>query len=143
MAKSQENLRNRELAMIHIAKVQLGMDDETYRSMLFTVARVNSAKELDFKGRKDVLDHLKSRGFNSTPARGAKSNRPLASDPVSKKIRKLWILLAQAGAINDSSEKALNSFVKKHTGIDSLDWLDSHQAHQVIEVLKKWLSRYE
>lgn len=54
--------RNRELAAIHCAKKDLGLDDETYRDMLFTVARVRSAGDLDWTGRKRVLDHLKSRG---------------------------------------------------------------------------------
>ena len=54
--------RNSQIATIKIAAKQLGMDDETYRAMLFTVARVNSATELDWAGRKQVIDHLKSRG---------------------------------------------------------------------------------
>lgn len=57
------NTRNPELAKIHIAKQQLGLDDETYRSMLWTVARVRSAADLDHAGRQAVLDHLKARGF--------------------------------------------------------------------------------
>ena len=56
------DLRKRELAQIHIAKSQLGMEDETYRAMLWTVARVKSAADLDWTGRKRVLEHLKSRG---------------------------------------------------------------------------------
>lgn len=56
------DLRKRELAQIHIAKGQLGMDEETYRAMLWTVARVKSAADLDWTGRKRVLEHFKARG---------------------------------------------------------------------------------
>lgn len=56
------DLRNRELAQIHIAKTQLGMEDETYRAMLWTVARVKSAADLDWTGRKRVLEHMKACG---------------------------------------------------------------------------------
>ena len=50
--RSGPAVRTRELAQIHIARQQLGMDDETYRSVLWTVARVRSAADLDWSGRK-------------------------------------------------------------------------------------------
>jgi phage gp16-like protein len=53
--------RRRELAQIHIAKAQLGLDEETYRSMLWTVGRVRSAADLDYAGRNAVLEHRKAR----------------------------------------------------------------------------------
>lgn len=59
----QQNQRTRELAAIHAAKRDLGMEDDTYRDMLWTVARVRSAKDLDFAGRKKVLDHMKACGW--------------------------------------------------------------------------------
>lgn len=63
----QVDIKRREITLIHIAKQQLGMDDETYRAMLWSVARVKSSTELDFAGRKKVLDHLKACGW--TPSR--------------------------------------------------------------------------
>ncbi|MBP6636054.1 MAG: regulatory protein GemA [Sulfuritalea sp.] len=54
--------RNGELAMIHMAKAQLGLDDATYRDMLWTLAQVRSSAALDHAGRRKVLEHLKSRG---------------------------------------------------------------------------------
>jgi phage gp16-like protein len=64
-----ENARRRELAMIHIAKDQLGMADEAYRAVLWTIARVDSAADLDWAGRKQLLDHLKKCGFKPTAPR--------------------------------------------------------------------------
>ena len=58
-ARSAQSIRNGELAQIHLAKQQLGMDDESYRNVLWTVARVKSAADLDWSGRKRVLDHMK------------------------------------------------------------------------------------
>lgn len=57
--------RNADLAKIHIARKQLGMDEDTYRAVLWTVARVRSAKDLDDAGRHAVLDHLRARGFKA------------------------------------------------------------------------------
>ncbi|MCX7172447.1 MAG: regulatory protein GemA, partial [Proteobacteria bacterium] len=62
MAAKPKSTRNSELAAIHCAKKDLGLDDETYRDMLFTIARVRSAGDLDWTGRKRVMEHLKSRG---------------------------------------------------------------------------------
>lgn len=63
--RTQIDQRTAELGKIHIAKKQLGMDDETYRDMLFTIARVRSAADLDHAGRRKVLDHMKALGFKA------------------------------------------------------------------------------
>lgn len=60
--------RRREIKLIHVGWQQLAMHDKSldeaaYRAMLWSVARVKSSKELDFAGRKKVLDHLKACGF--------------------------------------------------------------------------------
>lgn len=62
MTKAAKSPRARDLAAIHATVKQLGMDDDTYRDMLWTVARVRSAKDLDFVGRKRVLEHLSAIG---------------------------------------------------------------------------------
>lgn len=134
------DIRRREMAQIHIAKAQLGLDDETYRSMLWSIARVRSSKDLDWTGRKKVLDHLKQCGFKVKPGKAAKT-RVLASDDQSRKIRALWLELAQAGAVRDPSETALASFVRRHTGVEALQWLSGPQASRMIEHLKRWRAR--
>jgi len=141
MANPADTLRRNELAMIHIAKKDLGLDDETYKALLFTVARVHSSKDLDFHGRKRVLQHFKSRGWKNKPATKAKTTRPLASDQQSKMIRALWLDLHKLGAVADPSEAALASYVKRITSVDALQWLTSAQASRVIETLKKWQDR--
>ena len=76
--KTAQEIRNRELAQIHIARQQLGMDDETYRNVLWTVARVRSSKDLDWSGRKRVLDHMKACGFKVRSNRLPTAHKPLA-----------------------------------------------------------------
>ena len=132
------DIRNRELAQIHIAKAALGLDEETYRDMLWTVARVRTAAELDWGGRKRVLEHLKACGWNNRPA---KQSRPLAGDPQSKMIRALWLDLHETGAVRDASEQALASYVRRITKKDALQWLTVKESRRVIETLKQWLAR--
>lgn len=59
--------RNKELAAIHTAKRDLGMADDAYRDILWSVARVRSAKDLDHAGRMKVLDHFKACGWKPKP----------------------------------------------------------------------------
>ena len=134
-------LRKREITLIHIAKQQLGLDDETYRAMLWAVACVKSSAALDWAGRKKVLDHLKSCGFKVTASKTRPQSRALADDPQSKKIRELWLVLHEKGKVRNPAESALAAFVKRQTGRDALQWLSMGEASKVIEELKKWLAR--
>jgi phage gp16-like protein len=135
--------RRKDLAMIHMAAAQIGMDtkdaseDSEYRSMLWSVARVRSSSALDWQGRKKVLDHLEACGFKRTKPQP----RKLADDPQSKKMRALWLELHTAGKVRNPSESALAAFVKRQTGRDALQWLNSTESSAVIEELKKWLAR--
>ncbi len=125
--------RRRDLAAIHVAKKELGLDDGTYREMLWSMARVRSAGDLDFEGRRAVLKHLRDRGF--------KRSRPQAQDPLSRKIRALWLNLKGMGELRDPSEQALARYVEHQTGVKALQWLSSDQASTVIESLKAWARR--
>lgn len=129
--------QKREIQLIKIAQKQLGMDDETYRAMLWSVARVKSCTELDFAGRKKVLDHMQACGFKRTKPQP----RKLADDPQSKMIRALWLQLHEAGKVRNPSESALAAFCKRQTGCDDLHWLNGKKASALIEELKQWLAR--
>lgn len=93
--------RTRELAAIHVAKKQLGLDDDTYRAMLWTLERVSSAADLDHAGRQRVLEHLRSRGFARSPSAPARSTdhgrKPHVAPDRQPLIDKLEALLAGAG----------------------------------------------
>lgn len=136
-------IRKRELAQIHVAKSQLGIDDDTYRAMLWTVAKVKSAADLDWAGRKKVIDHLKTKGFKIKRGNKVVGTRPLASDDQSKMIRALWLELHEYGYVENPAESALATFVKRMTDVDALQWLNSMQASKVIEELKRWRWRDE
>lgn len=127
-----------QLAQIHIAKKDLGLDDETYRAMLWTYARVHSSAELDHAGRAKVLDHLKSLGWKS--GRKQRNKKP-TNDPRYGLIRELWLELHANGVVNDPSEQATIRFIKNQTKIDSFEWLSTKQVSSLIERLKQWLKR--
>lgn len=126
--------RKRDLAQIHIAKAQLGLDEDTYRAMLFAIGRVASAADLDQAGRHRVLEHLRSRGFR--PA----AHKPLR-DPRQRKILALWLGLRDAGVLQVADDAALAHWIERQTGVARLEWLDTAQAQACIEALKAWLAR--
>ncbi len=137
MAVAQRDQRSRELAAIHTALRQLGLDDDTYRALLREQLQVGSAKDLDERGRHKLLDLLRERGFKQVPDR-----RPQGpGDPQTGKIYALWGELQRSGRLRDGSAKALRSFVHRMTGAHDPRWLDAMQANVVIEGLKAWLAR--
>lgn len=60
MSTARPDPRKREIQRIHILKSQLGLDDATYRGMLWSVATVDSSTQLDPHGRRQVIAHLEA-----------------------------------------------------------------------------------
>jgi phage gp16-like protein len=145
MDANKKMARTRLIRLIHVARRELEMDEDTYRIFLANLPGLDGAtscKDLAIPKLRLVLDAFKLRGFKVRPKAGASTNkRPLADDPQSKLIRHLWLKLHAAGAVRDPSEQALGAFVKAMTKVGALQWLSSYQASKVIEHLKSWLAR--
>ncbi len=137
--EAQERLRptRAQLAKIHIAKRDLGLTDEDYRAMLVKRFQVFSSADLTRIQASSFIIFLMGEGWREK----TRQRRTLARSPQSRKIRALWITLSQMGKVNDSSEKALASYVRRMTGVDALQWLSMEQAWRVIESLKAWQKR--
>lgn len=146
----QPSNRQRLIRLIHVAKRDLSLDDDTYRSILLRFGRKESSSDLTVPELEQVLEHLKRSGFKvrskGKPAKPkavkAKPSRPLAQDAESKKIRALWLFLHELGAVNNPSEEALASYVKRIAGVDALQWISGEQAERLIETMKKWAMRF-
>jgi phage gp16-like protein len=120
-----------DLALIHIAKHELGLDDATYRGVLWDRYHKDSAAELTDSEAADLIDLFRQKGW-----------RP-ASYGQRGLIRVLWHRLEAAGAIDHPGEKALAAFLEHTTGKDDLRRLTVQEASRVIERLKKWYARVE
>lgn len=124
--------RNGQLAQIHIAKKDLGLDDETYRAMLFTVARVRSSSELDHAGRAKVLDHLKSCGFKPKK-NGFKTQAPkTAGASKTALISKVGALLA----VLAKPWEYADGMAKKMFKVEKLIWCTPQQLHKLVAALE-------
>lgn len=133
--------KQRLIQLIHIARSDLQMDEDTYRQMLQGLTGKASTKGMDTTQLNSVLESMKKKGFRIKPAGKARSGLPMDTHPQSNKIRALWLEMAAAGVVRDSSEQALALWVKRETGISALRWLSNEQASSVIEKLKKWQRR--
>ena len=128
------------LAKIHIAKKQLGLDDDTYRDMLERVTSKRSSKGMNNKQHTAVLDEFKRLGWKSDFKR--KRGGGSLTGPYAKKLQALWIAGWNLGLVDNRKDAALIAFVKRQTGIQSMAWLrDPEDADKAVEALKKWLER--
>lgn len=126
--------RNNALAQIHIAKAQLGLDEGTYRAMLWGVARVKSARELDHAGRAKVLAHLKACGFKSASPKAPTPGRPKNIEsaergPMLQKIEAMLLDEGRAWAYADGIAKQMFQ-------IETVAFCAPHQLHKIVAAME-------
>ncbi|MEO0496287.1 MAG: regulatory protein GemA [Pseudomonadota bacterium] len=126
------------LATIHIAKRELGLDDDTYRDFLERETGKRSAKHLTHGERLKVVSAMERAGFKKS-SKGARIG--LEGD-YARLLQALWIDAWNLGLVRDRRDKALLAFVKRQTGIDHTKWVRSAKdATKAVEALKSWIAR--
>jgi phage gp16-like protein len=143
-----EKGRKRDLQMIHIARKDIAMTDDSYRSMLKRLTGLTTAADMVAHQRRKVIAEFCSFGWNPKGHRArvdAAGKAVPDSTPSGQqsKILALWEELADAGAVKDRSSHALSAYCLRMTLVARLEWLDSAQASRVIEALKQWIKRTE
>lgn len=127
----------RTRAVIQIARKQLSLDDDDYRSMLRREANVTSSSDLDDAGARRVMLWFENHGFKRETKPGTAGDRR----PIVKKARALWISLHQLDEVSNGSDRALDAFAKKTTGKETLRFCTNGEAAKVVEALKAWGDR--
>lgn len=143
-APTSKRRRIQLIQLIHVAKRDLQLDDQTYQAILQQYGTSSSSADLSIPTLEKVLEHMKRAGFkvrSKTKSKPEKS-RALAQDGESRKIRALWLFMHDLGIVRDASEKALASYVRRLTRVEALQWLSDEQTLLVIESLKKWAMRF-
>jgi phage gp16-like protein len=130
------------IAAIHVAKKQLGLDDDTYRAKLARITGKQSVKDMTEVERQQVLTVFRNEGFAPVPTARRANGRPKLSGRFAKKLQALWIAGWNLGVVRDRDDAALLAFVKRQTGIDHTRFLtNADDASRAIEALKSWLRR--
>jgi phage gp16-like protein len=128
------------IAAIHVAKKQLGLDDDTYRAKLTNITGKSSTAAMTEAERQKVLTVFRNEGFEPAPA--SKGKRKPLQGKFAKKMQALWIAGYNLGIVENRDDAALLAFVTRQTGLDHVRFLHhADDAKKAIEGLKKWLMR--
>ena len=134
MRKTQ---RQRDLAKIHIAKKQLGMDDATYREMLMRVAGVDSSAALTALGRGRVLDHLYRSGFKGARRKSTVRRAPSYPGRPGKVDRQLQLQKIEALlTVGAKPWEYAHALAKRICKVDRIEWVPDHLLYKIITALR-------
>jgi len=132
------------LKVIHVARKELGLDEDTYRALLQRVTGTASLRAMSEAQRAAVVKEMTRLGFK---VKVAGKKLPQSFKPWSRMIHALWKNCHQLGVIEDRSPAALRAFCKRfvahgHNGVVvDPDMLSYDQASPIIEALKKMEKR--
>lgn len=130
------------IAKVHVARKELGLDEDTYRGVLGEVTGHASAKDCDDAQLVAVLDHFKLRGFSAAPRKAGKTAATRRADhPSARKARALWISLYQLGVVRNASEQALEAFAARQLKCERMQWARQSDSFRLIEALKDMAER--
>ena len=132
-------LSKRQIALIHVAKSKLGIEDGVYRAILVNLCGVTSSTELDQAGFELLMGFFEYQGFKPMQRHGANyGRRPgMASYAQLELIRALWFEFTKG----QGTEDALNTWLEQCFKVSSLRFLTLDSARKVITALKAMKSR--
>lgn len=143
-ASGKSDSRKKLIGAVRAAAHRLRMDDDDRRAIQLEVTAVNgrpgkaSMADMDVRELGLVLDRL-----NRDQKGGYGSSNAFARSPHAAKVKALWWTCHWLGlnVADDPSDAALDGFVKRQTGLDSLRFLNHLSAPSVIEALKDIAAR--
>ncbi len=133
LSKSQNQI-------IHVAKGQLAMPDDTYRLILARLAGVTTSKDLDHDGFLTIMGYFEYLGFTPMRQDGPRygTRAGFASFAQIELIRELWREIHRASATDD---EALAGPLLKYQKISVMRFATASMAQKLITALKHWKAR--
>lgn len=126
--------RKRDLATIHIAKKDTQIADEVYRLKLQEIGGVESAADLDDKGRAKLISYFKTIGWQGSGTKGG-SKRPKRPTPAPENAalcRKIRAQLISLGRLPDTYADGIS---KQAFQVDFYEWCTPQQLHKLSAML--------
>lgn len=138
-SRSSAILPAKKIGLLHVARRQLGLDEDTYRDILREWGRVSSSAELDEDGFRAVMFRLERLGFRSTGSKRNFGNRHpnMATASQVALMRKLWSQYLP----DDEDERHLNAWLSKFHHVSALRFVSAEKAGAVITALKSMAAR--
>ena len=148
------SLTNAQKSLLHKAKADLGLNEDTYRDMLCNLVGVRSSLDMDQRGFETVMKHLADRGFKKSPGtheftgyvakkkkwdNGRGNLRGMATTAQLARIETDWDLMVWYWAPKGFGNKdlALRAFLQRVAKVSDLRFLSFAGAIQVITTMKK------
>jgi hypothetical protein len=114
------------------AAKQNGLDETGIRDIMASLTGTDTLKGHAPGIYRQAIDKM---GGTNKPA-------PKKAAPQLNKVRALWCAAYNLGIAQQRGDKAMNSFIKRQTGIDHANWVHSpDDFKKVIEALKAWMRR--
>ena len=135
------NNRQALLAKAHIAKKDLGLSDDVYRSVLGELFGVDSAGKLSIKQLEALIKHFEKLDWQQKP----KARKPSAGGGTRELLGKIEALLAELGNAEGRFVPWTypQAILKRQGGPERLEWATATQLRAVIAALHKRLKTLE
>lgn len=131
---AKKDPRRAQIAKIHLAATQLGLDDDLYRELLRRVTGKDSTVRMTVGERDQVISELRRLGFTGTKKTDGSAAFPGRPETVdgTPMLQKVEALLAEAGR---PWSYAL-AVAKRMFKVERLEWLTGDQLHRLIAALQ-------
>jgi len=132
------------IANQELSRTLAGWSEDSYRTVLKQYGAKEkagriSATTMTLAQLDEALKHFKRLGFVPKNKKLTKKNWRL---PRIAKLNAMWIALYERGAVDDKSEKAMQSWCKNNIkDLTALRWASSEQLNQAVEMLKLFQQR--
>lgn len=132
MKKPHERIGNVEKAIVHIAKAQLGLTEDEYRSALADVG-VATSKDLTFRQFEQLMEHFKAEGYRPLEQRRtAYVKAPAATWDREPMLKKIAGILGGLGF----QWRYADSIARRMFSVDSAMWCTPVQLHSIVAALE-------
>jgi hypothetical protein len=118
----KNKLDNKKLAVIHIVKKELGLSGSEYRKILRKIAGVDSAKGLDYKNFRKLMNYFVRSDYYRINAFGLTIKQKIYIEKLASDLG--W------------SDRHLRNFMNKYYGKSDVKKLTKIEASKLIESLK-------
>jgi phage gp16-like protein len=128
---------NKEKALIHVAKAQLGLSEAAYRDVLRSVG-VETSKDLTYALFDEVMQRLQACGFRAVERRRpAKRSRFAGGDTRRPLLGKIAAILLDTGL----TEAYADGMSRRMFGCDRYEWLTQDQLWRLAAALSIYQKR--
>ncbi|WP_304308106.1 gp16 family protein [Pseudacidovorax intermedius] len=139
MSKLARDNRNADITKIQIARKQLGLSDDDYRTILATQGNgATSSKDLDHDGRMRVLAHMQRIGFRPKSKPGAPSRRPKRPTPAIDAAPLVRRIRAQLISLDRKPDEYADGIAKQMLGDDApqfFEWCNLRDLYKISQAL--------